>query len=884
MKVKKRKKKLVNKFENTENNNDLEHPELNTLKKCVLDFFDKNDNIIDGKNKNFEYKNCLKKLYYFASIEIKKKYDCTPSKYDSYNLNYLLNNIDCHLVSQFKEKMLTDYIEEFLRRQYNISEIHERIPKFSVYYKSYLNFFCKPTYNNLKYNKIIQKYGEKKAELYYKQNYQAGMSFDEENIGMEESNSNESSNKDNEYAFTEDGKIFNQNIKEKIDNVTVMTTINTTGNNTINLNMNNEKIEVFSENKAEISNDTTIGEIMDDIKNELKKIKHKKNKIIKKKFKYPYKNIMNYSLKSQQNYYDKKYHKNSSMENRKKMNKDISNKISLNKDNKFNINKTKIKFSNNNIISQRIKSQIFKYNIESYKINKNRLHKISREKIQKILKSRYSKSKYQNLYSNNYPYNNFSKESKTNIRNISSNIKSTDNRNKKTNISGFSDRKKKYKSRNNLDTFYNYGVEEVNSTANQNSHINFYTTHFNKKSLNNLVKSGNKTFRAMNIIKTAFHQRTNSQFLQNKKIIKNNMKLNQKIDKNNTHGKKTSSLKLLTTDIENNHKLINPSIKIKKNEKLKNKLYNIDNNKNNNKKNNSIIKKKNNNNNNNLKITVSTNNYFKSIKNRNSKADNPNIYKAFKDSYNNLTINNQNYSDMIQNLNQHQIIYNNNECETSRQNLNFNYNEATKNNSNLVQIALSLLIDNNSPKTKNLVNNNTSLNTKNNNCLKKNNIMNQKDNKNKYLNINSPTHYNININNHINININGNINGKINDIRSFKSNSTKTKKKININISNQKRKNININKKKPKLEQINNKIKNLKNKSNNKARIKTRNIKDFLNYAFTQNININSSRNDKVIKGYYTKSLSDLNELINHNKKLIAFYKNMIQQKEKNKV
>ena len=44
-----------------------------------------------------------------------------------------------------------------------------------------------------------------------------------------------------------------------------MTTINTTGNNTINLNINNEKIEVFSENKAEISNDTTINDLMEDI-------------------------------------------------------------------------------------------------------------------------------------------------------------------------------------------------------------------------------------------------------------------------------------------------------------------------------------------------------------------------------------------------------------------------------------------------------------------------------------------------------------------------------------------------------------------------------------------------------------------------------------------
>ena len=103
---------------------------------------------------------------------------------------------------------------------------------------------------------------------------------------MEESSSDETSNKENEYLFNQDGNIFNKLVKEKLDNVTVMTTISTNGNNTINLNLNNEQIEVFSENKAEISNDTTIGDIMDDIKNELKKIENKKNKSVKKKFKY----------------------------------------------------------------------------------------------------------------------------------------------------------------------------------------------------------------------------------------------------------------------------------------------------------------------------------------------------------------------------------------------------------------------------------------------------------------------------------------------------------------------------------------------------------------------------------------------------------------------
>ena len=74
---------------------------------------------------------------------------------------------------------------------------------------------------------------------------------------------------------------------------------------------------------------------------------------------------MNHSLKSRENYNDIKYHNNLSIENRKKINsKDISKKLLLTKTNKDKNIRNKIKFSNDKIISQKIKSQIFKYNIE----------------------------------------------------------------------------------------------------------------------------------------------------------------------------------------------------------------------------------------------------------------------------------------------------------------------------------------------------------------------------------------------------------------------------------------------------------------------------------------------------------------------------------------
>ena len=172
---------------------------------------------------------------------------------------------------------------------------------------------------------------------------------------MEKSSDDESSNKENEYEFKEDGNIFNEQIKEKLDNVTVMTTISTVGNNTINLNINNEKIEVFSENKADVSNDTTVGEIMNDIKKEIIKLQNKKTKSIKKKYKYSYKSIMNFSLKHQDKSKDNKYHKNLSIENRKRLkSKNISKKLLLNNEKKDNISKRKFRSNNEKVKSQKI--------------------------------------------------------------------------------------------------------------------------------------------------------------------------------------------------------------------------------------------------------------------------------------------------------------------------------------------------------------------------------------------------------------------------------------------------------------------------------------------------------------------------------------------------
>ena len=841
--------------------------DLVDLSKELLRITQKNKEKSNNRKEKMTLKDCIRKAKYSANTKIQKKYNCTPKQYDNIIVDYLLNNADCHLVSIFKEKMLTDYVDEFLRRQYNIDECNERIPKFSVYYKNYLQFFCKPTYNNFQFNDLIQNYGEKKAEIYYKDHYQGGLSNDEEDNGFEESSSSdESSNKEPEFEFNDNnGEIFNKVVKEKLDNVTVMTTINSTGNNTINLNINNEKIEVFSENKAEISNDTTINDLMEDIKKETKRIKNKKKESIKNKFKNSYKKITNYSLKTKDNNNNNKVnksHKNLSIETKKKTNsKECSKKSIFSKDkNTYRI------MNNDKILNQKIKTQIFKYNIESNKINKNNIKKMTHNKFQKILKKKYTK----NTYYNNI-YNNINlKESHIFTKNLSSNIKSPDSKsNKKNSITGFSGRQIKCRSRNNFGSLYKNITVGTNTTTNKNSNINFQTTHNNKNSLPNLNQNGNSVYNTMNFMKTARHHRTNSQLIKkhNLENVKN------KFQFQNMQDKKTSSLKMLVTDA-GNPTYMKPTIKIKKNDKLKSKnsnvnIYNINNKK--------IIINRNENNLNN-KITVTTNNDFNNLNNRYCK--NP-LKKNFVESNDSIIVNNQNYSNFGNQLSSKQLLYNKEDSES------FNKDNChTKSNSNLMKLALSLLIENNSPSkqinqnTKNLINSNGNINLNSNNNLIKNNAGNQKNNKNSCNGLKTATHYNININNQININIDNKRYNKNNNFGGNKLKKKTNKKKteaiisVGLKKSNNSKKISNIN------TNSNNKIMNIPS-LNNKIKIKTRNYNVSLKNGFTtQN---NNSRSDKVIKGYHTKSVSNLTDLINHNKKLISLYKSMSKSKSKDK-
>ena len=897
------------------------------------------------KHKLSQIEKSIIKLNYLSNLKIRNKYNCTKKSYEKCIISFLINNANCHLVSIFKEKMLTDFIDEFLRRKYSKQEGFERIPKFAVYYKNYLQFFCKPTFSDFVVNEIINDYGEKKAELYYKNNYQGGKSKDNEDFGFEESNSEDES--DNiKFKGGENGEIFDESIKDNIDNVTIMTTINNSKNNTINLNLNNEKIEVFSENKCDKSNDTTLHELMDIVKKgeqNMYKIKEKmKEKLKEKNNEISENNNLNSNnIENNTNTNINNFNKSKKAHKSKKRKSDLNivdyKHVLLNRG--VAIHSQSKKKDNNKIIKKKIDKNNLELNL--IKVNNKILNKLSLEKLQHILKKGGSTAKNKNI--NKYPLNNYinnivketkettdknkainqvKKENKDSFNKKSSNSKlnnySANLNNKTKSLSKEKEKEldeKKNMKNNNKNTnnrFYSiknsYGsINQFNKSNNPNFNVgqrtnknysrsrnntgflykqqthtnniinnnimfnlnNIYNTtslhKMNKNIINNIHNNGylgkTNAFKTLNFIqKTNYHQRYNNNLLQT------HNENNKFYLSNTSQDNKSSSLKILVTDFNNNNS-VKPAIKLKKEKYLikskyvnnrENNIYELNKN-----KNHRITKSYNNLNMNNMHLSNNGITSYNNLKNK---------YKR----YSHSKINNQ-----LKNIKQNQI----------KSNSSNKQKKSESNNKELMQFALSLLLDNNSAINNVVENHNLNIHHNNNNIISRKNNLNTNKNiktnsikkskinynyKNKYHNNN--TNYNININNQININTNT---GK--DYLNTKLKNQEINNNHNIGINNQKdimynnflNSNYNLHASGGGTSHNN----NSENINLNK-KVKGKNILLGLKKGYLNNNN-NNKNNENIIKSYHTKSVSSLTDIISHNKKLSNFNKNVSKSKSK---
>ena len=833
---------ISNKGVISENNSKTDENIQNKIIKKIM----KDNKLINVSNK-------VKNLYILENIakfKLNTTHNSNKVLFNKFISNILINDADCHLVAIFKENMLNDYLEEFLRRIYNIHESKERIPKFSKYYKNYLRFFCKPTFRDFRINKIIDKNGERKAEIYYKNNYQGGKSNnDDENNGFAKSSSSDEDNEEDKNKKKKDtieninnlAQLFNDSVREKIENVTLITTFNSSLNNTINLKMDNEKIEVFSENKCDKSNETTLNDIMGIIKN-------KNNKKTKN-------NISNAN-------HIKKQLIQITKEKKEKTNSEKINNI---KDNNTKYNNLQIKTENNNINNLNNNLTTTNTNINTdtnkrntLKLNLNNLNKDIKDKIKKYIQNKdNNKNKLKNNNRNEFKKNlSPSSLSKSRNKSISKNKKEKENKISKNILINNSDiltLKSKEKSTNK---------NNINRSRNNNIGFLYKQTYTNYKNYNNnihnnYINNNNIIHLKCNNIKfntTSLHKNKNINFKNNiySSVNNNNnflLKYNNKLNYN-----------LISNNINNNSKyyISNYSLDNKATSMKMLESYTGHNNKNGLKN----------------KFKLQDNLIFK-LKNQNQ---NPN-YNFFNNNYNINTKFTESINSNKSNVNSDILIKDNKNNVPSTKNTHQHYNSLSKKTNYKTTLSnkkKNISIDPTHVIGPILIEGNSSSSNKTFNNLKNNylhfNHNNIKEFKKYYNYSNINNNYNINISNQIIINTNSGNHSYNTNLKDFLNNNIKKQDYGLFNLY--KGKNLLKTEKKAPVQPVH----DILGMNNNLKKIKSRNISSGLHnyYSNPNNENENKSKNslggylnNKIIKSYHNKKYSYAPNLYTDNKKLL---------------
>ena len=198
-------------------------------------------------NKKFRNNYYLKRYENYFHKKLVIKYNVLPQEYNLMQLNNFVSAKYCHNLASFKEKLIYNDIEEFLKDYYKLIESKKEIPKFSEFYKSYLNFFCFPIFAELRLNDLIEEMVENKAKAFYNENYN-----EEENL--------KKSNKKNKYI--NDTIIFTQKIRIELSRKNTLTDLSKTtikNNNKSNncsltsVNTINKIIDILGDDKKRSS-------------------------------------------------------------------------------------------------------------------------------------------------------------------------------------------------------------------------------------------------------------------------------------------------------------------------------------------------------------------------------------------------------------------------------------------------------------------------------------------------------------------------------------------------------------------------------------------------------------------------------------------------------
>ena len=299
MKKKKINGQLINRikenYPNKEKNSLIVLSENNYPNKLKVNL---SPNLKGNMKKNTKKDIIIRKNFYDKIISNNlAKYNTTQKEKNIMSINNLIKCKGCHYLALFKDYLIADYIDEFLRRIYSKRESIERIPKIYNYYKNYLTFFCKPTFIVSFANNIIKNYGDLNAEYFYKNNLAKKNIKNKDKLLNKKINDNniDNNNKNNEISldnkFKHVGKIvFTKSIKNSIDNAYIDDYSLSEKKNKLNNQNDSESIvKIFGndddENNLMLNNNSLllmINEIKDDKKGQNSNKKYKiKEKTIK---------------------------------------------------------------------------------------------------------------------------------------------------------------------------------------------------------------------------------------------------------------------------------------------------------------------------------------------------------------------------------------------------------------------------------------------------------------------------------------------------------------------------------------------------------------------------------------------------------------------------
>ena len=341
-------------------------------------------------------------------------------------MEVLIFNKDCHLVTVFKDYMIWDFIDEFLKRYYNREEGKDRIPRYAHFYRNYSKFFCRPTFRDFEINEIIQEHGEKRAELYYNQNFRSKK--DKNNFADEGLFEDDDSESVHVSKSKIEKTIFNKTIKKSIEDTSLYSAKD---NETFLLNVDKDLIDdqnILTKNSTnqsilKIINDFNKKKIQKEInENSNDNIKINEINITKEENKNQEKNNLNIKKEVSKKEEINILNKEKDEENKKK---DLLNKV---KEDNYISNK---KLEDNNILIKKKEDS----NIISKKKQNNYIINKKKEDSNNFSNSKKEENKHETINKplQLYKYNNHTNKKNSNLISCNSLIKKNNSINEKNN-------------------------------------------------------------------------------------------------------------------------------------------------------------------------------------------------------------------------------------------------------------------------------------------------------------------------------------------------------------------------------------------------------------------------------------------------------------------